>query len=364
MAATDLSELLLRRWDLAASAGVLRTKVEDTMRRRVPGDLGLVVQFNPKHLKSKRPVDKQLLEPPPEEAPAKPSASGFNFTKAKMPEFLSGLRFVTGDEQLLPSVHPVEVGGEEDVSRKEAEHFVLINVAPLVRGHALFVLEMNLVKPQTMTKSFLLYALSISQAMQREDFALGFNSAGAWSSVNHFHLQGYFFPPMGGEASTNFPIAAQPREDAFRVGGAIVSHVPSWQATCYAVEPEDPANDAVNVVGITWALLALLQSRGIPHNLVIVGLVLFIFPRQPQCENGVGLLVDSTLDDTLAVHPGRLRIAVAELSGLIIAGDIVAYENLTEEMFNSILQAEVSLSPVEEAAIVAEWEAQTAVRLT
>ncbi|EGZ29578.1 hypothetical protein PHYSODRAFT_469271, partial [Phytophthora sojae] len=205
MEARSLDELLLRRWDLAESTGVMRTDVNDTIRRRIPGNLGLVVQFNPSHLK--------------------------------------------------------------------------------VRGHLLFVLDMNLLKPQKMSEKFLLYALSISQAMQNETFALG-------TSTIH--------------------------------AGA----------------------DATSVVKTAWALLALLQARGIPHNLLVVSNVVFVFPRKEQRENGVGLFSDDSSTDGSVVHAGRLRVAVAELSGLVIAGDQVAHDSLTEEMFDTILQNEVSLPSV------------------
>eukprot|EP00644_Phytophthora_capsici_P013426 jgi/Phyca11/17626/fgenesh1_pg.PHYCAscaffold_29_\ len=161
-----LDKLLLCQWDRAASDGVMRTNVEDT---------------------SKRPVDKQLLE-----------TSSTN-------------------------VHAGEIQTSDG-----AQHVVLVNVAPLVRGHVLFVLDLNLVKPQKMTEMFLRYGLSISNTMQREDFALE--------------------------------------------------------------------------------------------------------------------------------HTGRLRIAVAELSGLVIAGDRIVYDQLTEETFSFVLQKEVSLSTDEETAIVVEWK--------
>ena len=73
MSSSELGDLLLCQWEhLAASAGastaskrgttnsrlkafcgplgVLRTTIDDTRRRCVPGSLGLVVQFNPSHL--------------------------------------------------------------------------------------------------------------------------------------------------------------------------------------------------------------------------------------------------------------------------------------------------------------------------
>ena len=42
-----------------------------------------------------------------------------------------------------------------------------------VRGHVLFVLDMDLVNPQRLSKTYMHYALGISRAIQREDFALG-----------------------------------------------------------------------------------------------------------------------------------------------------------------------------------------------
>ncbi|CAI5734043.1 unnamed protein product [Peronospora destructor] len=351
MTSTNLGEWLLSQWDLAASAGVMRTKVDDTMRRRVPGTLGFVVQFNPSHLKNKRPVDPLLLKLSTDETSAKPKLSGFDFTMAKREEFLSGFRFKTEDDQHLTSVQTIDMG---DVSKDEPEHFVLVNVAPLVRGHMLFVPEINLVKPQKMTKKFMLYALSISQAIQREDFALGFNSAGAWSSVNHFHLQGYFFPHFENETIVNFPVATQLREELFRIGGVVVKYLLDWKTTSYVIEPEDPASNEAHVMEIAWTILELLQAQEIPHNLLVVGRVVFIFPRQPQRENGAGLWTDSASEtDTTTASAGRLRIAVAELSGLIIAGDSAVYDNLTEVMFNTILKKEVSLVASEEAALTA-----------
>ncbi|CAI5722117.1 unnamed protein product [Peronospora effusa] len=361
MASTNLDEHLLCRWDLAASAGVMRTNIDDTLRRRVPGTLGLIVQFNPSHRKSKRPVDPLLLQLSTDETFANPKVSDFNFTMAKREEFLSGFRFKTEDDQHLLFVQTIDMG---DVGKDEPEHFVLVNVAPLVRGHMLFVPELNRVKPQKMTKKFLLYALSISQAIRREDFALGFNSAGAWSSVNHFHLQGYFFPHIENGTSINFPVVTQLREEMFRIAGVVVKYLLDWKTTSYVLEPEDPASNETHVMEIAWTMLELLQSQKIPHNLLVVGRVVFIFPRQPQRENGTGLSTDSASEtDTTTTSAGSLRIAVAELSGLIIAGDSAMYDNLTEEMFNTILNKEVSLVPSEEAALTAAWKEKLNIKM-
>ncbi|CEG42324.1 gdp-l-galactose phosphorylase 1-like [Plasmopara halstedii] len=343
-----LDEVLLRQWHRVASAGLLRTRVDDTLRRRIPGDMGLVIQYNPNHIKNKRPVDEQLMAGTNS---TKLEDRGFNFTKANCAEVLGGLRFSSDEEQTLSNVQLIEICNDEFLWNKEVSHFALVNISPLFYGHMLFVPDLRLVKPQVMTKDFLWYALSITFTMNRSDFALGFNSAGAWSSVNHFHLQGYFFPPL--EDSLNFPVTFQVRKLLHQVRGAIVSSLPNWKTSCYVIEPKDVSTDVDHVVRIGWYLLEILQSRGIPHNLLIVGLVIFIFPRQLQRENGVNLF---SSDKTTTISTGRLRIAVAEVAGLVVAGDSTAYHALTEEMLNMILQTEVSLSADEEKALEAEWK--------
>lgn len=112
--------------------------------------------------------------------------------------------------------------------------------------------------------------------------------------------------------STTFPVAAQPREERFRAHGAIVNVIPTWKTTCFVIEPEHAGADATSVVKTAWALLALLQARGIPHNLLVVSNVVFVFPRKEQRENGVGLFSDDSSTDGSVVHAGRLRVAVAE----------------------------------------------------
>ena len=66
-----------------------------------------------------------------------------------------------------------------------------------------------------------------------------------------------------------------------------MKHLPDWRTTCYVIEPEDGARDGAEVAEIAWTLLEVLQSEGIPHNLLLIGMVVFVFPRQLQRENFV-----------------------------------------------------------------------------
>lgn len=185
---------------------------------------------------------------------------------------------------------------------------------------------------------------------------VGYNSPGAWSSVNHFHFQGFFLSSVlsGVDAPVcaNFPIVNQPRQELFRVGSSVVAHrMASWPITCYAVELTQESDSANRVaktdfIETVWQLIRVLQRRKIPHNMLTVAkptLVVWIFPRLPQQENGSRLFGQES--DRVAPQ-GRLRVAIAEAAGLVIAGDEVAFSGLTEDMFVQILREEVSISPV------------------
>lgn len=95
-----------------------------------------------------------------------------------------------------------------------------------------------------------------------------------------------------------------------------------------------------DVVEVAWALVHVLQQREIPHNVLVTGVpdvVVWVFPRQPQRENGVSLF---------GGDPGRLRFAIAEVAGLIVAGDDEVYQGMDEAAFAQILRDEVSIAPV------------------
>lgn len=177
--------------------------------------------------------------------------------------------------------------------------------------------------------------------------------------MNHFHFQGYFFLPSGDgdrySLWTNFPVTYQPRVDLFRVGTSVIAQrLPQWPMACYAVglhrdgmgNADTASCEVAGVVEVAWGLIRALQQREIPHNVLITSvpeLVIWVFPRQPQRENGVHLFGSDGGDgDSI----GRLRFAVAEVAGLIVAGDGAAFQGLSEASFSQILRDEVSISPV------------------
>jgi len=241
------------------------------------------------------------------------------------------------------------------------------------------LLDWALVKPQRLEHDLLGRGVAFARAVDRDNFALGgsmwstasaekqgkltivccraagFNSAGAWSSVNHFHFQGVFFAPPDGSNDhsswNNFPVTHQPRVEMFRVGAsAVAQRLPQWPMVCYAVGlghsgrnetvKETGDIDVASVVEVAWTLIHVLQQREIPHNVLVTSVpevVVWVFPRQPQRENGVHLFSGGV---------GRLRFAIAEVAGLIVAGDEAVFQGMNEAAFTQILRDEVSIASV------------------
>ncbi|GAB9470130.1 hypothetical protein Gpo141_00007383 [Globisporangium polare] len=344
--------LLLERWD--ADAGVLRSSPSEAQRRVLDGELHLVVQFNPSHAQKKRPVDQQLLRPPPA-SPALPPPSAFNFTKIRRNELLCAMYFEDAVSDKWPQL--VQVHAVDDESREELPtHAVLVNVSPLMRGHSLFVLDLPQVKPQKLEHQYLRNGASIVHAAQDPHFSLGFNSVGAWSSVNHFHLQGFFTSEIS--SGLAFPVLKQSRQELFAYGAAVVFEFPHWPMRCFGISAINTSDDWTSiesfaaVVEVAWTLLSLLQSRNIPHNVLIASdeatsqPLVIVFPRQHQRENGVGLFAKEEGGDGASASGPGLRFAIAELSGLVIANSSITFQHFTQETFVQILSNEISITKV------------------
>ncbi|TMW64801.1 hypothetical protein Poli38472_008968 [Pythium oligandrum] len=263
-------ELLLRAWDASAACGVLRSSPETAQWREIPGDLGVVVTFNPAHR--------------------------------------------------------------------------------AMRGHLLSIFDLAALRPQVLSLDLLQWALGFLSHVDDVDFALGFNSAGAWSSVNHAHFQGFWLDEVLGP-NKQFPVVSQPRDELFRFrpgptrSSVAISSIRHWPMHCLAIEPAEKTQlDAL--AAAVWLVVSKLQQEDIPHNLLLVWKptpVVFVFPRQAQRISTLQLPVDSGDDSHQC---GQLQFAVAEVAGLLVAGDEPTFRLISEESFCRILKQDVSLTQI------------------
>lgn len=92
-----------------------------------------------------------------------------------------------------------------------APNLVLINVSPIEYGHVLLVPRANDGIPQVVDQTSMLFALQCAHEVGNPFFRLGYNSLGAFGTINHLHFQGYFLEqPYPAERAPTAPLAAAP----------------------------------------------------------------------------------------------------------------------------------------------------------
>ena len=125
----------------------------------------------------------------------------FNFQKAAMKEVL--FQFTAGAVNHTHYHSKAQCG--------PSPNLVLINVSPIEYGHVLLVPRVNDCIPQGVDQTSLLFALQCAREVQSPYFRLGYNSLGAFGTINHLHFQGYFLEmPYPVERAPTVPVKGLP----------------------------------------------------------------------------------------------------------------------------------------------------------
>ena len=244
MPASPFDAAYTASWDAACvTPGLFRNAAYATLTQRRPlgSATGAIVQFNPEHLKTKRQTSFMSAAAAPRVCtPVDPSA--FNFTKAAPAEALLALsergachcpqHCRSGGGALHPSLEwaashaPGGDGAHAAAARASVPHWVYANISPIFGYAGLLIPYARDVQPQLLTERMVRVALGVARLSARPDFRLGYNSMGAWASVNHFHWQAAYiddcFPDQ-----RSFPVERAARE---AVVGAASPTAPA--ATC------------------------------------------------------------------------------------------------------------------------------------
>lgn len=195
-------------------------------------DGGWELQFN--HLRSFRP--KRITTRVPERLHASFDENGFHFNKG----FMQKEAFWAGE---LCGRHAT----------------LYYNKYPFVDFHGLLVPERESCLAQYLTESHHYYLWEVTAALTKTlpGTGFGYNSLGAFASVNHLHFQ-MFVKPSG------FPVMA---EKWLHNGGAT-----PYPTTCAAFA--DPHS--------AWDFLHGLHENETPYNLLYSAGRLYVFPRRKQ----------------------------------------------------------------------------------
>ncbi|XP_066491397.1 GDP-D-glucose phosphorylase 1 [Tiliqua scincoides] len=150
-------------WEDRLSRGLFRYRLGALQTRVLPGRVGFVAQLNPQRgSERRRPQDIRSVR------------QGFDPRQFSFREIRP--------EEVLFRLAGAGAGGV----------LVVINVSPLEFGHVLLVPEPALALPQVLTPEALGAGLEAVLLSAHPGFRVGFNSLGAFASVNHLHLHGFY----------------------------------------------------------------------------------------------------------------------------------------------------------------------------
>ncbi|KAK4275437.1 hypothetical protein QN277_018520 [Acacia crassicarpa] len=311
-----LDSLLLGEWEDRSQRGLFRYDVTACETKVIPGEHGFIAQLNEgRHLK-KRPtefrVDK-VLQPF--------DGNKFNFTKVGQEEIL--FQFEASDDgevQFFPNA-PIDV--------ENSPSLVAINVSPIEYGHVLLIPRIFECLPQRIDRESFLLALHMAVEAGNPYFRVGYNSLGAFATINHLHFQAYYF-------TMPFPIEKAPtKKIATSNGGVKISGLLDYPVRGLVFEGGDTLEDLSNAVSDACICL---QDNNIPYNVLIsdCGRLIFLIPQCYAEKQALGEVSTELLDTQ--VNP-----AVWEISGHMVLKRKTDYDEASEVKAWKLL-AEVSLS--------------------
>lgn len=313
--------LLLGQWEDRMTQGLFRYDVTACETKVIPGNLGFVAQLNEgRHLK-KRPTEfrvDRVLQPF--------DSAKFNFTKVGQEEVLFQFENSGSDDSYFLRSAAVTVADR-------APNVVAINVSPIEYGHVLLIPRVLDHVPQRIDQESFLLALHMAAEAASPYFRLGYNSLGAFATINHLHFQAYYLTvpfPVEKAATQRIPLA----EGGIK-SGVKVSKLMNYPVRGLVFEKGYTLNDLANVVS---SACIWLQDNNVPCNVLISdsGRKIFLFPQCYAEKQALGDVSQELLDTQ--VNP-----AVWEISGHIVLKRRDDYEEASEASAWRLL-AVVSLS--------------------
>ncbi|KAK9115301.1 hypothetical protein Syun_022098 [Stephania yunnanensis] len=320
-----LNNLLLEQWRERMNRGLFRYDVSACETKVLSGQCGFIAQLNEgRHLK-KRPTEfrvDQVLQPF--------DPNKFNFTKVGQEEvlfrFQPSTRF-NGKDVTTAETRIFEISNGEfgDLST----NVVAINVSPIEYGHVLLIPRVLDCFPQRIDNESLLLALHMAAEAASPFFRLGYNSLGAFATINHLHFQAYYL-------AKPFPVEKAPiRRITMSVNGVMISQLLDYPVRGLVFEGGNTLRDLADVVA---RCCIRLQSDNVPYNVLVsdCGNRIFVFPQCYAEKQALGEVKQELLDTQ--VNP-----AVWEISGHIVLKRKEDFEGASEDYARRLL-AEVSLS--------------------
>lgn len=279
-----LDNLMLAEWEDRADQGLFRYDVTACPSRVLSGMYGFIAQLNEGRASKKRPTEfcvDQVNQPFDD--------SKFNFGKALQREVLFQFE---GSSCRRASFTPAAVA-------ENSPSLVMINVSPIEYGHVLLVPKVLENLNQCLGPETLLLALQFAREANNPYFRVGFNSLGAYATINHLHFQAYYLAaPMPIERAPTEPLHAMNKKSLGGKGKdgckVRVLKITNYPVRALVFEAGSSLSELASKVGTAceW-----LTEQNIPHNVLIVdrGARIFLIPNGFAERKARGELPDGKL---------------------------------------------------------------------
>lgn len=173
---TKFDTILQAGWTEKMDRGLFRYHLGHLETRILPGSNGYVAQLNVQRGTERRKPEEILSI----QQPFNPGQ--FNFNKINPDEVILEMKHTDGGT----------ASRDEGQLSEPCRVVVLINVSPLEFGHCLFVPDPSCCFSQILTRFAVQVGIVSVLLSSDPGFRVGFNSLGAFASVNHLHLHGYY----------------------------------------------------------------------------------------------------------------------------------------------------------------------------
>lgn len=300
---------LRRGWTEKMTRGLFRYHLGDLETRVLPGECGYIAQLNiQRGIERRKP--QEILSIQQEFDPKL-----FNFNKINSAEILFEMR--KSEEISAPN-------------RPCASCVVIINVSPLEFGHCLLVPEPSRCLPQILTPHAVQIGLESLFLSADPGYRVGFNSLGAFASVNHLHLHGYYLSHVLRIESARTELIL-PRRSFY----CLLDFPKAFMF--YTDRHEESPDVAVTVCSLT----DLLVEKNIAHN---VFMTRGCHPvREDEAlssvRRGVRIFIWPRVSCFGAKEESAFNVALCELAGHLPFKNRDEFEGLDEDAVKVIVQS-------------------------
>lgn len=297
--------ILQSRWQDRLHQGLFRYHLGELQTRILPGNVGFVAQLNiQRGLERRRPQDIQSVQ-------QKFDPEQFTFNNIRQEEVLFCMGRACTPSMSYPGGIPRLLG--------PACVFIVINVSPLEYGHVLLIPDPTLSLPQILTPEALRSGLDAVLLSAHPGFRVGFNSLGAFASVNHLHLHGFYLNwELLVESVTCKPLL--PEANLYLLQGVPAPGFVFYIEGC-------PLEDVVHKI---CRVTNYLIRKEIAHNLFITR---GARPEEPTCSEarpGIRIILWARRPCFGIKQNSAFNVALCELAGHLPIKTAQDFEDLTE----------------------------------